>query len=223
MASFVAFTSARPLMGCMAALTFGIACSTMSVHASEIEMTFDLPAQPLKQALEQYDARTNLSVFFSSELTAGRMSSAVHGLFSPQQALHKLLEGTGLTVESAAQDAFVLVPLELESSVASQAVFTASRAYDGLVQLRIRQALCARQDLALGSYRLALRVQLDNAGRVQQVRLLDTTGDRLRDAEIIKVIQRVDIGQPPLLVGKPFVILVRPRVADVSSACPILH
>lgn len=223
MASYVASTRARSLMGYMAALTFGMACPGIPAHASEVAMLFDLPAQPLKQALEKFDAQTNLSVFYSSELAVNRMSGAVHGLFSKQQALHKLLEGTGLTVKSAAQDAYVLMPIEIAAPAPDQAVFTASRAYDGLVQLRIQQALCARDDLALGTYRLALRVQLDNGGRVQDARLLDTTGDRVRDAEVIKVMQRLDMGSTPPLSGKPFVIVVRPRAAGAPPACPALH
>ncbi|MBX9800069.1 MAG: STN domain-containing protein [Burkholderiaceae bacterium] len=77
MANIVAYTGVRPLMGCMAALALSL-------------------------VYHQVRAGTNLSVFFSSELAAGKVSSGVQGFFLPQQALQMLLEGTGLTIQSVA-------------------------------------------------------------------------------------------------------------------------
>lgn len=220
MASIVAYTGVRPLMGCMAALALSLVWHNVRADA---KILFDLPAQSLKIALEKFDASTNLSVFFSSELAADKMSSAVHGYFNPQQALQILLEGTGLTIQSVADDAFVLIPLAAKSSDASPSSTPASRYFDGLVQEGIRKALCAREDLALGSYRLALLVKLDQGGHVQQARLLDTTGNRQRDAAIVGAVQKVNLGQPLQTSAKPFVILIKPRDKNAQPVCPELH
>jgi len=220
MASIVAYTGVRPLMGCMAVLALSLACCQVRASA---EILFDLPAQSLKVALEKFDATTNLSVFFSSELAAGKVSNAVHGFFLPQQALQMLLEGTGLTIQSVADDAFVLVPLAGKAASAQVATVFASRYFDGLVQEGIRKALCARSDLALGTYRLAMLVKMDTGGQVQEARLLDTTGNRQRDAAIVSEVQKVQLSQPPLAPEKPFVILIKPRGNKEKPVCTPLH
>lgn len=215
MASIVAYTGVRPLMGCIAALALSLVWHNVRADA---EILFDLPAQPLKIALEKFDAVTNLSVFFSSELATDKISSAVHGYFNPRQALQKLLEGTGLGIQSVASEAFVLILLPQQKEETSVAA-AASRYFDGLVQQGIRKALCARPDLALGSYRLAMMVQLDQQGQVRQARLLDSTGNRQRDAAIVGEVKKVHVGEPPRSPEKPFVILIRPRPEHAPPVC----
>jgi hypothetical protein len=220
----------------MAALTIGaigLVCQIAYAQAPESvvpAMAFDLPALPLSQALEQYDARTSVSVFFPSELVAGRVSHAVHGYFSPEQALRLLLEGTGLMLQSAAEQAFVLAPESGPPAVTDAAAANPvplpapmSRSYDAVLQSTIMQTLCAHPDLALGQYRLALRVRIDATGRVRQVRLLDTTGNARRDAAIVDTLQGIALGQAPADPARPFVLLVQPRADADAPACPVLH
>jgi hypothetical protein len=83
----------------------------------------------------------------------------------------------------------------------------------------VLQALCAREGLALGTYRLALRMHVDANGRASQVRLLDTTGNRARDAAIVAAAARIDIGQAPVDPSEPFVLLLRARAADAAPVC----
>ncbi len=61
------------------------------------EIGFDLPAQPLKQALAQYDRLTSLSVFFPSELRRAALRRRCMAAIVPEDALRRLVEGTGLT------------------------------------------------------------------------------------------------------------------------------
>jgi hypothetical protein len=240
-----AFTAARPLAGRMAALTIGaisLVCQIAYAQApagavesldpaATAAMAFDLPALPLSQALEQYDARTSVSVFFPSELVAGRISHAVQGYFSPEQALRLLLEGTGLMLQSAAEQAFVLAPESGPPAVTDAAANPVPlpapmpRSYDAVLQSTIMQTLCARPDLALGQYRLALRVRIDATGHVRQVRLLDTTGNARRDTAIVDTLQGIALGQAPADPARPFVLLVQPHAnADTDApACPVLH
>jgi hypothetical protein len=219
MASMVASTGALALVGCMALL--------VSTRPAAAEMSFDLPAQPLKQALAQYDAQTSVSVFFPSELADGRTSTEVRGRFEPEQALRRLLEGTGVGMRAVAGDAFVLVPEALAGDAPAAAAQVAPtvfpRVYEGRVQSRIWQALCAREGVALGGYRLALSIRIDAAGRVHDARLLDTTGDRARDALILDTVRRVDVGQGPGDSSRPFVLLSRPRAEGAPPACLVLH
>ncbi|MGO4328280.1 secretin and TonB N-terminal domain-containing protein [Cupriavidus sp. 2TAF22] len=183
-------------------------------------MAFDLPAQPLKSALARYDAQTSVSVFFPSELADGRWSHAVQGAMPPAQALHRLLEGTGLTARATAGDAFVLTPTgETPATADAQGAAVPRQPYDALVQSRVRQTLCARPALALGTYRLALSVRLDRAGRVQRARLLDSTGDTRRDAAIVDALRQTDIGRAPEHPENPFVLLVRPVACPPGETC----
>lgn len=226
MASWVASSGARVLAGCMAGYVAGymaimalsLACVPARAQQPGAELAFDLPAQPLKQALAQYDALTSLSVFYSSELADGRTSSAVQGRFTPEAALRRMLQGTGLDVQAAAAGAFVLVPAMRGPELAAEPPAAgARRQYEGTLQSRVHQALCARAALSLGDYRLALAVQIDGAGHMQQVRLLDTTGDQARDAAIIETVRRVDLGQPPGDPARAFVLLVKPVRCDAAA------
>lgn len=183
-------------------------------------MAFDLPAQPLKAALTRYDEQTNMSVFYPSEFAEGRTSHAVQGMLTPLDALHRLLQGTGLTAHATAGDALVLAPSgEEPATPQAQGVATPRLAYDALVQTRVRDALCARPALSLGSYRLALSVQIDKSGRVHRAKLLDTTGDRQRDTAILNSLRRVEIGRAPANPDLPFVILVRPVQCEPGRYC----
>lgn len=223
MARLVASPSARALVGYLTLLVLCMACQKLRAQQATpdgmAEIAFDLPAQPLKQALAQYDRLTSLSVFFPSELVEGRSSAPVHGRYRPEDALRRLVEGTGLAVQAAASDAFVLVPAPRPPDApAPDATTSRQRQIDGAVQARIYRALCARPSLAFGEYRLALRVRIDASGHVRQVRLLDTTGDKARDAAIVETLEQVDVGLSPTDPSRPFVLLVHPVHCDARAA-----
>ncbi|ARP95267.1 STN domain-containing protein [Bordetella genomosp. 13] len=171
-----------------------------------------ISSQPLGQALAQFDALTGVSVFYPSELVVGRISAVVQGQYSADEALRAMLRGTGLQARHVAPDAYVLAERQPEPAGPS-----AQPSYGGLLQSRVQRALCAEPTLALGSYRLALSLQVDPAGAVRQARLLDTTGDAARDAAILRALSRVQVGRGPASPDRPFVLLVQPRE---GGACP---
>lgn len=220
----------NPAAGCsMRAVKLGILvllwCVLWHSQYSRAQMQqrlFDLPAAPLKQTLESYDSVTGLSVFYSSELIVGRTSSPLKGVYNDKEALAQLLKGTGLTVKVAAADAFVLVPVSDADQQQLAAVALQSRQYSELVQAHIVQELCLHDEVALGQYRLALLLALDNQGRVRNVRLLDTSGNSRRDETIAGIVKAVDIGRGPGDTDKPFVILIKPD-NDVAAVCARYH
>lgn len=203
--------------------------STPSLQAQGA-LAFDLPAQPLKNALARYDAHTSLSVFYPSELAEGKLSSPVHGVFTPEHALRRLLEGTGLAVQSVAQGAFVLLPgasaparSHGDETPARGSLAAGGRAFlpdAELVQSRVFEALCGVAGWPLGGFRLALTVQVGDDGRVRDARLLDSTGNRARDAAVLAALRSLDIGRAPADTANPFVLLVRPRKGgSAPDAC----
>ena len=63
------------------------------------ELTTDIPAQPLPQALAAFANQTGLQIVYVSEIVQDQKSRAVQAGLSAPQALSRLLQGTGLKFE----------------------------------------------------------------------------------------------------------------------------
>lgn len=68
-----------------------------STTASVAVYSFDIPAQPLSDALRQFAQQSRREILFSPALVAGKQSSGVVGSMSPAQALEALLKNCGIT------------------------------------------------------------------------------------------------------------------------------
>lgn len=62
-------------------------------------VTFDIPRQPLIQALEVFRNQSGIRFLSRTDLVQNHLSTAVEGLYSPEVALRLLLVGTGLTYQ----------------------------------------------------------------------------------------------------------------------------
>ena len=69
---------------------------------------FNIPAQPLTNALNQFGRQSGLQVAFPAEASQGVRSSAVVGSFTPPQALAQLLQGTGISYRITPQGTAVV-------------------------------------------------------------------------------------------------------------------
>ena len=88
-----------------AALAF--ACGPVLAQApAAVSMSFNLAAQPLGQALGDWALQTGTQLIVQPALVAGKTAPAVSGTLTPQQALERLLAGSGLT---AAQEGNAVV------------------------------------------------------------------------------------------------------------------
>lgn len=58
---------------------------------------FNIASQPLDRALSAYSAQAHIQVVVAGELTSGLSSSGASGTYTPEEALRRLLGGTGLT------------------------------------------------------------------------------------------------------------------------------
>ena len=74
---------------------------------------FDIPAQPLSQALNQLALRSDREILFSPALTRGKRSPALNGVFTAEAALERLLANSGLTVRLEGRS-FLVVPAPRE-------------------------------------------------------------------------------------------------------------
>ena len=175
---------------------------------------FDIPAQSLHSALEVFGAATGWSGLYSADTTAGRMSRAVSGWFTPDAAL-RLLTGGALAVHYTAPDAFVL-ELDTQAASAMPALPTipaSPPSIEALLQSRVRHAFCREPRLAGGDYRVAFSLRLGARGRVQDARLLSSSGNSGRDAAVLTALRGIDLGAGPPDPAQAFVMLIVPQPA----------
>lgn len=90
------------LLGC-ASLLAGVTQAADSVSSAQQQtLSFNIPAQPLDDALAAYGIASGVQVLYGAPLTQGLKSTAVNGSYSPEQALARLLSGTGLAYQFTA-------------------------------------------------------------------------------------------------------------------------
>ena len=107
--------------------------------AQETTRRFDIPAQPLGEALVQFGLQSGLQVVADGSLTAGRQSAGVSGTHSPAEALSRLLAGTGLTFRFTTSTTVLLeaLPADTGDAVRLGAVRVGASAGGGAIDARM--------------------------------------------------------------------------------------
>ncbi|MPY69298.1 MAG: TonB-dependent siderophore receptor [Alphaproteobacteria bacterium] len=82
---------------------------------AENALRFDIPAQPLPEALTAFGRQSGWQLTYPSPLAQGQRSRAVSGRHTPAEALNILLGGTGITWRPAGDRAVTLTRIEDES------------------------------------------------------------------------------------------------------------
>jgi TonB family protein len=197
------------------------------------DIDFDIPAQPLAGALDAYSLATGIVAVYHGELAIGRQSSRVRGRYAAETALRILLGDSGLTVQYTSQNAFVLVPasgespvVRIPSTIGFGALATQNaveQRYSGLVQSGIKRSLCAKPQTRPGDYRLAMTFRIGPSGEITSLKLLNSTGDRERDAAIVEALQELrSVGAPPPpSMAQPFTMIVLPRSSGGVVDCAL--
>jgi hypothetical protein len=93
----------------LACFAFMVVALPIAGHADEATKRFDIKAQPLSEALMAFGAQTGAIVMASSELTTGKISTPVTGQLTAQEALTRMLEGTGLKYETSPNGTILIV------------------------------------------------------------------------------------------------------------------
>ena len=128
-----------------AALLLGLALPLQSALAQTgtpaQTQRFDMAAQPLAAALDQFARQAGLQLVFAPELAAGRQAPALHGQLPLREALDALLKNSGLhgrmqdgtlTVEAAPTRESTLAEVRVQARRARAASGpTAARPYRG--------------------------------------------------------------------------------------------
>ncbi len=74
------------------------------------EFDFDLPAQPATHALLAFSKQTKIEVLFSFNALRLTQSKAVNGHYDAEEALRRMLDGTGFSARPNGGDKFVVAP-----------------------------------------------------------------------------------------------------------------
>jgi iron complex outermembrane receptor protein len=93
----------------LACFAFIVVALPIAAHVEEATKRFDIKAQPLSEALMAFGAQTGAIVMASSELTTGKISKPVTGQLTPQAALTRMLQGTGLKFDTSPNGTILIV------------------------------------------------------------------------------------------------------------------
>lgn len=197
----------------------GLVLTSFAPGAVAQELDFDIPAQPLATALEQYGNVTGRSALYKSSLMVGRHSTAVRGRVSLDNALTTLLEGTGVAASHMTPGSFLLLPAPAGAKAAAVAQPAVARYY-GRIQGSLQRAFCSAGEARPGSYRIGMRLWIDQAGNVTQFERLGSAGSSDIDAGIDRTLRYLQIGAPPPPgLGQPVSIVIRPQAPGVTMSC----
>ncbi len=182
-------------------------------------MRFDIAPQSLQSALDAFDMATGFSGLYSADAVASRRSAAVQGNFTAAAALRKMLEQSGLSSYFTAPDAYVLEQDATETGIAAAPLQAQAHDFEAILQSGVRAAFCRNALIVPGNYRIAISLRVAADGRVEQARLLDTTGNKARDGEILKTLRGVKLAHGPLNPAEAFVMLILPHAPDSTADC----
>lgn len=117
----------RPSRLCIGLLAAGLATAGLSVLAQDAAVSdrvavqhYDIPAQPLDNALRVYMRQSGVQLVYPAVLTNGMTSRSLDGTFPAGEALSRLLQGSGLVARWISAAAVTLEagePVPAESGV----------------------------------------------------------------------------------------------------------
>jgi hypothetical protein len=224
----------------LAGLAIGAACiavATADDHSKPLgALKFDIPAEPLVEALQAYSLATGTQVMFESSTAAGYRSAALKGDFTAEAALQVMLADTDLKVRYTRASAITVAPAAapdideppahaLATADLALSTLTVSGgatdntdkgrlgAYIGVIQADIQRALKNAAGKTRGSdYRGEAKLWIDQSRTIQRAELSSSNGEKDRDASLAAVLQGLILSQPaPPNMPQPirFMIAIR--------------
>ncbi|ATQ44573.1 STN domain-containing protein [Caulobacter mirabilis] len=205
----------------LAALALAVAVADPA--AAFAARRFQIPAQPLDQALAAFSAATGLPMLYDSALAADRRSAAVSGEMQPREALVLLLAGTGLSARFTQGGAVVIyagsgsaVALNPITATAAPVIGRsgedpAARAYAESVQRQIVERLRSDPALSSGDYVVSARFWVDDVGAARRVEVITGSGDQTRDRAFLAAASAMLFPVPPPNLPQPMRMEFRVR------------
>lgn len=213
----------------LAVLLFSAACLASPVRTAAAQegsadrpIAFDIAAQPLDAALAEYFRLTGVQLLYDSSLTAGRMSRAVQGSFTPREALRRLLAETGLLVRySRARAAIIVagdtgpadtsqVPLGrvvVRERIGAPGISPVERlAYYDRLEEELRDCLRADNRTRRLEFSVIVALSLSESGQITAVRLQRRSGNSRTDELLQEVLTGRTVSQPPAGLAQPLAV-----------------
>jgi outer membrane receptor protein involved in Fe transport len=104
----------------LAALTYPVAHAAQTPRSIEAEQItkyqFEIPSQALGDALQAFARASRQQLSFDSAVVSGRTSTALLGEFTAEEAIRRLLEGSGLEFRRGSQGVWLIAPERKEES-----------------------------------------------------------------------------------------------------------
>ena len=162
---------------------------------------------------------TGREALYDASIVDGRVSATLAGPLTPDDALQRLLTGTGLYVRFVAENAFVLLPIPADAR--SPAMPPAShRRYFGLIQDSFLGALCRSGGARPGRYRVVLVFRIGATGLVSTLQRIGSTGSADVDQRIEATLRQVRLNEaPPEDLAQPVSILLVPQAPGMTLGC----
>jgi hypothetical protein len=181
---------------------------------------FDIPAQPLSDALFMFSSVTGIEILVPGDILARRQSSGVTGVRPSGDALRILLAGTGLAPRNTGTSAFTLVPVAPDAPLMAPHTPRFPQ-YSAAIQAAVTSGLCRLRETRPGDYRVAARLWIGPSGAVMRVSFLGTTGNADRDAALTGLLGRLVISEaPPANLPQPTTVVVLPRLEKTADCSP---
>src|SRR5579883_2421411 len=96
-----------PVVLLLGTLVLGL--GSPGARAADVPRHFDIPAQQLGAALDEFARQADVTLLFSSTLVAQARTPGVHGKLSVGTALGRLLAGTGLGYRLVSASAIAII------------------------------------------------------------------------------------------------------------------
>lgn len=93
---------------------------TATGQASGTQNAYDLPSQPLADALKAIGAQANINVLMAPQIVDGRQAPALKANLTVDQAIAKLLQGTGITYRYLSDKTIVLAESKPTAQLSEQ-------------------------------------------------------------------------------------------------------
>ncbi|MCB5190988.1 TonB-dependent receptor [Methylobacillus arboreus] len=125
-----------------------------SLQAQATPMELDIPSQPLDKALNALARQSGERIVFSTDLTEKTTAPALKGRYEARQALEKLLEGSGLTLQETGNHSFTVIKTKLHNDGSLPEVTVKASAVKDLTTERTRSYAASSASLMKGAQSL---------------------------------------------------------------------
>lgn len=187
-------------------------------------IAFDIPAQPLEDALTQYFRLTGVQLLYDSTLAAGIRSTAVQGVHTRREALRLLLSGTGLVVRYSRASAAIitkpeasaaspLVPLGrivVRERIAAPRLSPAERlGYFDQIETELKGLLRNDRRTARLVFNVVVELRVGDDGKLSEIRFDRGTGDRRIEQLLVETLETATVSPPPQGLDQPLLVALK--------------